>query len=112
MGVMCLVTQSCATLWDPMDSSAPGSSVCGDSPGKNTGVGCRALQEIFPNQGSTPGLPRSRQILSGLSREGVMGVHKPLSLPASTLGPFLPWLEERKVQHLSSVISFPGVTAI
>ena len=36
-----------------MDCSPPGSSVCGDSPGKNTGVGCRALlQEIFLTQGS------------------------------------------------------------
>ena len=28
---------------DPIDSSPPGSSVHGDSPGKNTGVGCHAL---------------------------------------------------------------------
>ena len=27
----------------PMDSSPPGSSVHGDSPGKNTGLGCHAL---------------------------------------------------------------------
>ena len=34
----------------------PGSSVHGDSPGKNTGVGCHSLlQEIFPTQGSNPG---------------------------------------------------------
>ena len=40
-----------------MDCSMPGSSVQGDSPGKNTGVGCHALlQEIFPTQGSSPGL--------------------------------------------------------
>ena len=33
-----------------------------DSPGNNTGVGCHALlQEIFPTQGSNPGLPHSRQ---------------------------------------------------
>ena len=32
-----------------MDGSPPGSSVHGDSPGKNTGVGCHALlQGIFP----------------------------------------------------------------
>ena len=37
--VLCLVTQSCLTLCDPMDCSLPGSSVHGDSPGKNTGVG-------------------------------------------------------------------------
>ena len=34
-----------------MDCSLPGSSVHGDSPGKNTGVGCHALlQGIFPTQ--------------------------------------------------------------
>ena len=39
----CLVAQSCLTLCDPMDCSPPVSSVRGDSPGKNTGVGCHAL---------------------------------------------------------------------
>ena len=35
-----------------------------DSPGKNTGMSCRALlQGIFPTQGSKPGLPHCRQIL-------------------------------------------------
>ena len=38
--VLCLVAQSCPTLWDPMDCSPSGSSVHQDSPGKNTGVGC------------------------------------------------------------------------
>jgi len=37
------VAQSCPTLWDPMDCSPPGSSVHGDSPSRNTGVGCHAL---------------------------------------------------------------------
>ena len=42
-------------LCDPMDCSPSGSSVHGDSPGKNTGVGCYALlQGIFPTQGSNP----------------------------------------------------------
>ena len=41
--VLCLVTQSCPTLCDPMDYSLPGSSVHGDSPGKNTGVGYHVL---------------------------------------------------------------------
>ena len=45
--------QSHLTLCDPMDGSPPGSSVHGDSPGKNTGVGCHFLfQGIFPTQGS------------------------------------------------------------
>ena len=37
--VLCLVAPSYATLCDPMDCSPPGSSLHGDSPGKNTGVG-------------------------------------------------------------------------
>ena len=41
----------------PMDHSPPGSSVHGDSPGKNTRVGCHSLlQGLFPAQGSNPGL--------------------------------------------------------
>ena len=45
--------QSCPTLCDPMDCSLPGSSVHGDSPGKNTVVGYHfLLQGIFPTQGS------------------------------------------------------------
>ena len=44
---------SVVSLCDPTDCSPPGSSVHGDSPGKNTGVGCHALlQEIFPTQGT------------------------------------------------------------
>ena len=41
--MLCSVTQSCPTLFDPVDYSPPGSSVLGDSPGKNTGVGCHAV---------------------------------------------------------------------
>ena len=48
-----LITQSCPILCNPMDCSLPVSSVHGDSPGKNTGVGCHALlQGIFLTQGS------------------------------------------------------------
>ena len=46
-----LVTQSYQTLCDSLDCSPPGSSIHGDSPGKNTGVGtCSLLQGIFPTQ--------------------------------------------------------------
>ena len=38
-----LVVQLCPTLCDPMHCSLPGSSVHGDSLGKNTGVGCHAF---------------------------------------------------------------------
>ena len=68
---LCLVAQSCLTLFDPVDRSPPGSSVHGDSPGKNTGVGSHALlQGIFPTQGLNPGLPHCRRILYHLSHQG------------------------------------------
>ena len=54
--VLCLVAQLYVTVCDPVDRSPPGSSVHGNSPGKNTGVGCHALlQGIFPTQGANPG---------------------------------------------------------
>ena len=56
--VLCLVTQSCPTLCDPMDYSPPGSSVHGDSPGKNTGVGCQCPPSgDLPNPGIEPRSP-------------------------------------------------------
>ena len=63
--------QSCLTLCDPMDCSPPGSSVHGDSPGKNTRVCCHALlQGIFPTQESNAGLSYCRWILYHLSHQG------------------------------------------
>ena len=41
--IQCGAVLSRLTLCDPMDHSPPGSSVHGDSPGKNTAVGCHAL---------------------------------------------------------------------
>ena len=71
----CAKLRSCLTLCGP---SPPGSSVYGDFPGKNTGVGCHVLlQGIFPIQGSNPGLPHCGQILYHLSHQG-----SPSSLPA------------------------------
>ena len=53
-----LVAQSCPTLCNPMDYSPPGSSVHGDSPGKNTGMGCHfLLQGNLPNPGIKPRSP-------------------------------------------------------
>ena len=79
---VCLVAQLCPTLCDPMDCSPPGSSVPGDSPGKNTGVGCHVLLEgIFPTQGWNSGLLHCRWILYHLSHQGspVSGSHSILS---------------------------------
>ena len=81
---LCLVAQSCPTLSDPVDCSPPGSSVLGDSPGKNTGVSCHALhQGIFPTQRSNPGFSHCRWILYWLR-------HQEDSLPRSHLGN--PWV--------------------
>ena len=73
--MLCLVAQSSWTFSDPMDCSPPGSSVHGDSPDKNTGVGCHApLQEIFPTQGLIQGLLHCRQILYQLSYTSIIMV--------------------------------------
>ena len=59
------VVQSLLTLCDPMDYS-PWNSL-----GQNTGVGnLSLLQEIFPTQGSNPGLLHCRGILYQLSHKG------------------------------------------
>ena len=69
--VLSLVTQLCPTLCDPMDCSPLGSSVHGDSPGKNTEVGYHALLlRIFPTQESNPGPLSCRWILYHLSHQG------------------------------------------
>ena len=68
--VLCLVDQLCLTLFDPMDCGPSGSSICWDSPGKNTGVGGHAfLQGIFPTQGSNLGLPYCTWILYHLNHQ-------------------------------------------
>ena len=49
----------------------PAFSILGDSPGKNTAVGCHPLlQGIFPTQACNPGLLHCRQILYHLSHQG------------------------------------------
>ena len=55
----------------PTDYSPRDFSVHGASPGKNTRVGCHALlQEIFPIQGSNPGILHYEWILYQLSHQG------------------------------------------
>ena len=73
--VLGLVTQFYPTLCDPMDCGPPGSSVYGDSPGKNTRVGSHALlQGIFWTYGTNPGVPHLASESSG----------KPLHIHKST----------------------------
>ena len=55
LALVCLVARSCLTLCHPIDRNPPGSSVHGDSPGKNTEGGCHALlQGNLPNPGIEP----------------------------------------------------------
>ena len=65
MCVCVLVAQSCPTICDPINCSPPGSSIHGNSPGKNTGVGCHSLlQGILLTQRSNLGLLHCWQILT------------------------------------------------
>ena len=94
--VLCLVAQLCPTLCDTMDRNLPGSSVRGDSPGKNTTVGCPALlQGIFPMQGPDL-IPAESGFISGLhvhlmGGRGYAALFEIALLLASQalLGPFL-----------------------
>ena len=69
--MLCLFIQLYPALCDTMDCSPSGYTVHGDSPGKNTGVGCHALlQGIFPTQGFHRDLLHCRWILYSLSQQG------------------------------------------
>ena len=77
--------QSCLILSIPKDCSPPGSSVHGDSPGKNPRVGCHALlQGIFPTQGLNLGLAHYRWILYHLSHQGSPTILKWVAEPFSS----------------------------
>ena len=65
-----LVTQSCPTLWDPMDWSPSGSSIHGISQARlPEWVAISSSRGIFLTQGLNPGLLHCRQILFCLSHQ-------------------------------------------
>ena len=70
--------QSCSTLCDPVDCSPPGSSVHGDSPGKNTGVGCHFPGAIKEDLGASPASPSFPLVLVVASEAGSLGIEKPV----------------------------------
>ena len=75
---MCCAVPSHPTLCDPMDYITPGSSVHGDSPGKNTGVDCHAfLQGIFPTKGLNlkPAVQADSLLSEPLGKPVNTGVH-------------------------------------
>ena len=53
---MCWIAQLCPTLCNPMDCSPPGSSLHGNSPGKNTGVGSCSPPGPPPGDLPNPGI--------------------------------------------------------
>ena len=68
-----------------MDCNLQGSSVHGDSPGKNTTLGCHALlQGIFPTQGLNSGFPHCRRILCQLSHKGSSRILEWVAYPFSS----------------------------
>ena len=81
---VCLISQSCLTLCDPMHCSLIGSSVHGDSPSNNTRVGCHAiLQGISPAQDLNPGLLHCRCILYPLGHQGIPRILQWVAYPFS-----------------------------
>ena len=67
-----------------MDHSLPGSSIDGDSPGRNTGVGCHALfQGTFPTHGLNPGFPHCKRVLYCLSYQGSPRILEWIAYPFS-----------------------------
>ena len=108
-----LVTQLCLTLCDPMDCSPLGSSVLGNCPGKNTGVGCHSLlQGICLTQESNLSLPHCRKIPYHLSHQGSPNRNKctinatPLNHPQTIL------LLLQSVEKLSSMTPGPGAEKV
>ena len=92
-----------------MDRSPPGSSVHGDSPGKNMGVACHALlQGIFPARLSNLRLLLCREILFFLQGD---------SLPLSHQGSPYSYMVTSKYKGLGNpVVSgldrrFPGTSS-
>ena len=68
--VKVLVSQSCLTLWDPMDCSSPGPSILGLLQARSNGVGCHSLlQGVFPTLELNLGFLHFRQILYHLSHQ-------------------------------------------
>ena len=69
---MCLDSQLCLTLCDPMDCSPPGSWPW-DSPGKDTGVGCLSPLGDLPDPGMEPGSPVPPALAGGFQVPHYLG---------------------------------------
>ena len=100
---LCLATQSCLTVSNPMDCSPPGSSVCGYSPGKNIGVGCHFLlhhPEIKPSSrtlqadslpSAPPGKPKNTRVGSLSILQGIFLMRNQTGVSCIAGGSFTSW---------------------
>ena len=90
--VLCCAVLSHSVVSDPSwpHGLKPTRLLCPwNSPGKNAGIGCRALlQGIFPTEGSNPGLQHCRQILYQLRHKGSPRILDWLAYPFSRRGIF------------------------
>ena len=84
------VAQSCLILCNPVGCSPLDSSIYGDSPGQDTGMGSLSLlQRIFPTQGSNPGLPHCQRMLYHLNHQESPSILEWVACPFSS-GSFRP----------------------
>ena len=115
--LLCAQLLSRVRLWDPMDCSPPGSSIHGDSPGRNTGVGCLpssrwssqrkspALQEdCLPSE--PPGKPFGILFLSSLK------VTKQWKKLKMGFCPFLHWINPSLVVSIMSYTNKTNLTVL
>ena len=77
------VTQSCLAFCNPMHCCPSGSSVHGNSPGKNTGVGCHFPPGDLPNPETKPRSPNCSWILNHLSHQGKPRILEWITYPFS-----------------------------
>ena len=91
-----------------MDCSLPRSSVHGDSPGKNTGVGSHSLfQEIFPTQGWNSGFPHCSGFFTiSATREAINYNNKIINFEIQWLRNVKPFTEKVQVEILVDSYDF------
>ena len=88
--VLCIVIQSCLALCNPVDCSPPGSTVHGDSPGKNwSGLPCPPPGDL-PDPGIEPRCPAYQADSYHLSHQGSPKVYNINSLFSKYLRNYMP----------------------
>ena len=113
-GLCAKLLQLCLTLCDPMDCILPGSSVHGDSPGKNTEVGCRVLYwgifltNAFSEQRTENGhycvSMKRNWVLPWSSKYYAVFWEKAVAPQSSSVAWKIPWMEEPgRLQSMGSL---------